>query len=266
MLQFCALSLLLGVISSTSALVVTRTTTTVSSNPPGSTPFNIQFSSYKFGTVSNFLSSHNLSASNYQVGSQPSTHTFEPALVNISGGALRLTVKGGTAEGGDVKCAQVTTGYEVLYANVTTRMKLGKVPGVCSASFFYRNDNAEIDIELLSSYITNSSTSSGVTPGLQFTNQALVAGGQETTAAVPYKFDPTAAFHDYTVVWTKGQVQFLVDGVLRTTFTTNVPSTPGSWVWNNWSSGNAGWTAGPPQTDNVLQIKSITGYYFSGSG
>lgn len=42
-----------------------------------------------------------------------------------------------------------------------------------------------------------------------------------------------------------------------------VPSVDGYWMWNAWSNGDPCWSAGPPNTDSITQIKSIdiiTGY------
>ena len=54
---------------------------------------------------------------------------------------------------------------------------------------------------------------------------------------------------------------FFLDGLLQQTFTTNVPSKAGPWVWNNWSNGDEGWSCGPPIRDTVFKIQSIEMYY-----
>lgn len=98
--------------------------------------------------------------------------------------------------------------------------------------FFYKNDNQEIDIEYLTD--PNSEANGGKTPVLYFTNQATVSGGLETDTTSPAPSTATTAQHEYRVDWTSEATTFYVDGVLQDTFTTNVPSDPGSWVWNNW--------------------------------
>lgn len=40
----------------------------------------------------------------------------------------------------------------------------------------------------------------------------------------------------------------------------NVPTMPGSMVWNNWANGGS-WSGGPPERDSVLEIRSIEMYY-----
>lgn len=53
---------------------------------------------------------------------------------------------------------------------------------------------------------------------------------------------------------------FFIDGVFVYQITDNVPVTPGFFLWNNWSNGNA-WAKGPPQTTNTVKIQSIVAYY-----
>ncbi|KAM0751254.1 concanavalin A-like lectin/glucanase [Meredithblackwellia eburnea MCA 4105] len=224
--------------------------------PTRQAKFNVDFSTYNGGSVTDFLNANRLSVSNYTVGSTPLPHTFTPDNVDIVNGALRLKVTGGS-----INSAEIATKFTMLYANITTRAKISKVPGTCASTFFYKNDNQEIDIEMLSSYITTGSQDGAVPAGLEFTNQAVKPGGTETNKAVPYGFDPTAGFHDYTIVWTNRMTRFYTDGQLRATLTTNVPTQAGPWVWNNWSSGDPYWSAGPPTSDNFYEIQSIVGTY-----
>jgi beta-glucanase (GH16 family) len=140
----------------------------------------------------------------------------------------------------------------MLYGKITTRAKVGAAEGVCSGIFFYLNDNSEIDIEILTSYITKSYKT--IVPageplrlqpltwkhrvtklewaGIEFTNQPLVEGDQETNTAVPFSFDPTADFHDYTIEWTSDSSKFYVDEQLLNTFMDNVPNVAMAFVLN----------------------------------
>ena len=91
---------------------------------------------------------------------------------------------------------------------------------------------------------------------------------------------------DYTIVWASDSTKFYIDGVLLSTLKTNVPSTGIPFMWNNWSNGlvtftitlrmsfgrltsgvvlhsNPYWSAGPPSADNVMEISSITGWYYA---
>lgn len=73
-------------------------------------------------------------------------------------------------------------------------------------------------------------------PWLQYTDQSVKAGGQPTyaTGAAPAN---VAIVHEYRVDWVPSKTMFFLDGVLQQTFTTNVPTKAGPWVWNNWANG-----------------------------
>ncbi|KZP17208.1 glycoside hydrolase family 16 protein [Athelia psychrophila] len=219
------------------------------------TAVNVDFTTYTSGSVASFLSSAGLSISDYSTDSTPQAHTFVPGNVGISNGALTLLVSGGTTNS-----AEVVFDKTFLYGNITTRAQISTVPGTCAGFFFYKDDNNEQDIELLSSYVTTGYKTI-VPPGIELTNQAATVGGTETNSAVGYGFDPTAAFHDYTIVWTPGLTEYYVDGQIKASYTTNVPSVASSFILNNWSSGDPNWSAGPPTADNIVRIQSVTGYY-----
>ena len=68
---------------------------------------------------------------------------------------------------------------------------------------------------------------------MQYTNQAT-DGGDSTFAYGQAPSDATSAVHEYRIDWNADTTKFYLDGVLQQTFDTNVPSTPGPWVWNNW--------------------------------
>ncbi|KAI5476568.1 glycoside hydrolase family 16 protein [Pseudohyphozyma bogoriensis] len=232
-------------------------------------PLDIDFSTFTTGdSVAKFLSGYDIAVSDYTVGTTPNEHAFVPDNVAIVDGVLQLTVSGG-AGSGTVPSAEIATNFKVLYANITTRAKASSVPGVCHGFFSYKDNSTtplgfgEIDIEILTSYITTGYGDGIVPPGLEFTNQAVYADGVETNAAVAYGFDLTADFHDYTIVWTSEHTGFYVDGVLKQTFTDNVPSIASAWIWNNWSDGDPNWTAGPPTEDATVEIERISGYYYA---
>ncbi|ORY90234.1 concanavalin A-like lectin/glucanase domain-containing protein [Leucosporidium creatinivorum] len=230
--------------------------------PEGANVIKVDFGDYTSGTTSDFLAKYNLHISAYSVASEPITHTFVPANVGIKDGKLELTVSS-AGSASDVKSAEIFTEVDnMLFLNITTRAKIGKSKGVCSGFFTYLNDNQESDIEFLTSYITDT-YGDAVPAGLEFTNQALKEGGKSTNTAVAYPWDPTADFHDYTLEWSSDATRFYVDGVLWKELTTNVPTKPSSFIWNSWSSGDPYWSAGPPTEDNVLQIESIVGWYYT---
>ncbi|GAA5906326.1 hypothetical protein JCM8208_003518 [Rhodotorula glutinis] len=218
---------------------------------------DVDFSTFVQGSdIASFLDQHQLYVSDYPVGSVLLKHTFVKDNVDIVDGALRLKVDGQSGHG-DVKSAEIGTyDSDIRYGTFTTIAKLTPVEGVCAGWFTYTDDNNEIDIEALSSYYTKGYGYS-VQPGLEFTNQPLTPGKKSTNAAVAYNFDPTADFHNYTIVWQKGKSEFHVDGKLRKTFRDNVPSVGASFLWNAWSNGDVNWSAGPPKQDSYTLIKEI---------
>ncbi|GAA6048122.1 hypothetical protein NBRC10513_003761 [Rhodotorula toruloides] len=224
----------------------------------------VDFSTYTpSSSVSSFLTSHALEISTDPIGSTPISHTFLASNVDIVDGALRLKVTGQSGRG-DIKSAEVSTKEKgILYGRVTTRAKASPVPGVCHGFFFYTSDQLEVDIELLSSYFTQGRGDS-VKPGLQMTNQALTKGGKSSNVVVPYPSDPTGAFHDYTIEWTKFATIFFFDGKEVGRLTTNVPPSPMAFIWNNWSSGEPNWSAGPPTEDSYLLISAVAGNWTTG--
>lgn len=123
--------------------------------------------------------------------------------------------------------------------------------------FFFKSDDQETDIEWLSD---PESISNGGTRKLWLTNQDTDGNGKTYLAADPPS-DPTSTEHEYRIDWTEGLVRWFVDGEQVWETTDDVPSVPGPWVFNNWSNGDKGWSAGPPAQDAVFKIKSIEMYY-----
>jgi Glycosyl hydrolases family 16 len=237
-----------------------------------------------------------LSASNYEVddqsGGAPFNHVFDPANVAISGGYLNLKVPGGQNPTSNtaISSAEIVTNTNILYGSVRTNAILSTVPGTCQgkssqvprnphpdmcqysnvicshqsnlpqASFFYQSDTQEIDIEYLTNTTSTSNPGPNSPPWLQYTNQATRPGGTPTYSPGPPPLN-VATLHEYRIDWIPGKTMFFLDGLLQQTFTTNVPSKAGPWVWNNWSNGDDGWSCGPPISDNVFKIQSIEMFY-----
>ncbi|KAM0751253.1 hypothetical protein T439DRAFT_229182 [Meredithblackwellia eburnea MCA 4105] len=162
--------------------------------PSGATTLDINFNTYVGGSVVDFLSDVGLAVSAGTIGTTPYPHVFEASNVGIANSTLTLTVRPGLNSDGAISSAEVSTVWDILHGNITTRAKISAVAGTCASSFFYKNDNSEIDIELLSSYVTTGY--GNLKPGIQVTNQPLVKGEDSTTASIPYPFDPTTDFHE----------------------------------------------------------------------
>jgi len=195
-----------------------------------------------------------LAASNYGGGAR----TFTPNNVRFSNNYLELLVNGGQTQM-PYTCSEVTTTVSnILYGSVRTTAILTDPAGVVNGMFFYKSDTQESDIEWLSD---PQSQSNAGTRKLWFTNQDANGDGKSTYNAVTPPSNPTATEHEYRLDWTQGKVQWFVDGTQIWESTGDVPSVPGSWIWNNWSNGDKGWSAGPPAVDAVFKIKKIEMYY-----
>ncbi|KFH48231.1 Beta-glucanase-like protein [Hapsidospora chrysogenum ATCC 11550] len=196
---------------------------------------------------------HGLSRSQYPVGQ---THRYAPENVVVRDGYLELLVPGGQSQ--PISCGEVVTDERnILYASVRTVAILTETPGVCNGMFFFESDNQETDIEWLSD---PESISNGGTRKLWLTNQDTDGNGK-TYLAIDPPSDPTSTEHEYRIDWTEGLVRWFVDGQQVWETTDDVPSVPGPWVFNNWSNGDKGWSAGPPAQDAVFKIQSIEMYY-----
>ncbi|KAF8149504.1 concanavalin A-like lectin/glucanase domain-containing protein [Crassisporium funariophilum] len=212
------------------------------------------FSGAKVGDdVAALLSSHGLTISNYPVQSVPIPHDFVRQNVVTGAGTLDLKVDAFSRD--TVASSEILTQDLFKYASVRTVMKSSSVPGIVEGNFFYLNDTQEIDWEILTSTVSNSTAC--VEAGIWATNRALVPGGPSTHKTIPFTFDPAADFHEYRVDWAANATTFYIDGVLKATHTTNIPTAAGRWIWNAWSSGDPCWSNGPPQANSVTQIQSI---------
>ncbi|KAG9950296.1 concanavalin A-like lectin/glucanase, partial [Aureobasidium melanogenum] len=215
---------------------------------PFNTRFGHDFSIDLYATVENLI------PNTYTVlaGLNPLARRFD--LVNVGLDpldlSLTLTVPGGQTTG-PISVAQLETEYsDILYASVRTVAKISNVPGTTNAFIFYANDTQEVDFAFLTSDISKA----------WLTNEQTTYGAPYTTYSVAAPADANTAWHEYRLDWLPGVSKFYIDGALVQTITDNVPTTPGSWIWNNWSNGNA-WTQGPPLEDSVLKIRSIDAYF-----
>ncbi|GAA5836088.1 hypothetical protein JCM11251_007366 [Rhodosporidiobolus azoricus] len=222
---------------------------------------DIDFSTYNgsptdSAEAAKWLNSKGLWVSDWPIDSTPLPHTYLVDNVNIENGSLVLKVPAVAADG-EVTGAEVATiDDQILYGTFTTWAKASPVPGVCHGFFTYTDENHEIDIELLTSYYSKGYRYS-VKKGLQLTNQPLEPGTGSTNSVWEYTFDPTDAYHEYTIGWSASASKFYVDGNLVETFTTNVPRVAAQFIWNSWSSGDPNWSAGPPKKDAYLSIRRV---------
>ncbi|KAK5943856.1 hypothetical protein PMZ80_003137 [Knufia obscura] len=193
----------------------------------------------------------------------PYNHIFEAKNVVVKDGFLNIIVPGGqnpaSAPNQAISSAEVfTTESDILYASVRTHAIFSTEPGTCQSSFFYKTDNQETDIEYLSDPTSQSNVDG--TADLHYTNQAI-DGGDSTWSHKPAPGDIGTAVHEYRIDWTRDFTAFFVDGVLQEKKTENVPTEPGTWLWNNWSNGDRGWSVGPPRGDSVMKVQKIEMFY-----
>ncbi|GAA5923278.1 glycoside hydrolase family 16 protein [Sporobolomyces koalae] len=223
---------------------------------------SIDFSTYRPNRgigVEEWIKQRGYNIGNYTVGGvegKTVPRRFDKTNVQIVDGALRLSVLGQQRPSDTVSASQIESTEYFTYGTLETIARATPVKDVCQGIFFYRDDQVETDIELLSSYYTEGYQDL-VNPGAQFTNQALVEGQAPTTVAKSFGFDPTAGFHNYTMQWSPSATKFWVDGRLQTTLTKNVPPSASRIMYNNWSNGNPGWSAGPPRQDAHFDIRSF---------
>lgn len=104
-------------------------------------------------------------------------------------------------------------------------MQISGISGTVSSPFFYKNDNQEADIEVITG---------GAYKGVHYTNQKVTTTAEQTTVAFASSPDLTSELHEYRLDWLPDRTDFYLDGVKQTTLTENVPSTAGTWLWNNW--------------------------------
>ncbi|KIY67690.1 glycoside hydrolase family 16 protein [Cylindrobasidium torrendii FP15055 ss-10] len=206
--------------------------------------------------LSPFYRQYGFSIDEYTVGSSPYAHDFVADNVQLGDGVLEMKVSGYTS--GNILSAQITSDEASLYGSVRVTMKSSKTAGVCEGIFFYLNDNQETDIELLTT--TSLEASDSLPAGYWTTNQALVPGQAASSVNIAFPFDPTEDFHEYRIDWVEGSTTFYVDGEQVNQLTDNVPTEAAPFMFNAWSSGNKGWSAGPPTSDSVTQVRKIELY------
>ena len=192
-----------------------------------------------------------MSTVNIAAGSSPYSQQYVPANVAVADGSLQLKVPGNQASSPIQGAQIVASDQDILYGSVRTTAQASSVAGTVHGFFYYGSDTNEADIELLT---VNLAT------GPHYTNQPHIPGSPSSTTSKALSFDATSGFHEYRLDWLPGRTIFYVDGVQQGQLESNVPSTPGAWVWNNWSNGGA-WGHGPPPADNVLKISKIEMYY-----
>ncbi|KAF4551189.1 Hypothetical protein D9617_14g076460 [Elsinoe fawcettii] len=191
-----------------------------------------------------------VSTNTIAAGTAPFARRFMANNVAVSGGYASLTVPGGQLADPILSAEIQTAAKDVLYGSVRTVAMASTVAGTTHGFSFYSNDTQEADI----AFLTDDTTV------LHLTNEQTGYGAPMTSYSISAPSDATSAWHEYRMDWVPGKTMFYIDGQLIYQINQNVPSTPGFYLWNNWSNGNA-WAKGPPQGTNVAKIQSIVAYF-----
>lgn len=190
-----------------------------------------QAETYDFSTLTSLPNGLDISTDHIGSGSgsvPPYTQNYTVSNVAVSGGSLQLKVPGGQGASPILGAEIYTAVDDILYGSVRTTIKASTVAGTCHGAFFYKNTNdelAEIDIEIITG---------DTNKGVHYTNQRPNPSANASTVQDPLPSDATSGFQEYRVDWVPGRTDFYLDGKLQQSFTENVPSTAGKWLWNNW--------------------------------
>ena len=179
---------------------------------------------FDFSALTSFPSG-DLAISTDPIGSTPYTQHYTTDNVVVASESLQLKVPGGQTAS-PILGAEISTQHkDILYGSVRTTMKASTVAGTCHGAFFYKDDNQEADIEIITGHTFK---------GVHYTNQKASANAAASTLRKPLPSDATTVFQEYRIDWVPGRTDFYLDGQLQKSLTENVPSTAGSWLWNNW--------------------------------
>jgi len=188
--------------------------------------------------------------------------------VSTSDSSLNFTM----AQTGQAPTIQ-TMGY-FFYGTVSVIAKIAAGQGIISAITCLSDDLDEIDFEFKGG-ITNAVFSNFYGKYNNTGPQGGMTGGGGETLNVT--FDPTADFHNYTIVWTKDTLQWMVDGnIMRTLKSSDpvanngtrslFPQTPMRLMVGNWaggdspSQGTVDWAGGKTDWSKApftMQVKSV---------
>ncbi|AFH62447.2 beta-glucanase [Paenibacillus caseinilyticus] len=125
-------------------------------------------------------------------------------------------------------CGEYRSTNKYGYGKYEVSMKPAKNVGIVSSFFTYTGPSDgtpwdEIDIEFLGKDTTK----------VQFNYFTNGVGGHEKV--VDLGFDASQGFHTYAFDWQPGHIKWYVDGVLKHTATTDIPTNPGKIMMNLWN-------------------------------
>jgi beta-glucanase (GH16 family) len=146
----------------------------------------------------------------------------------------------------------------ITYGKVESRIRFAKGSGVISSLVLIytpwpADDWNELDIEFLGRYTDRAQFNVMVYTGLPTTPPVTQSVTPTAfTELATLDFDPSADFHVYAIEWTPAEARFLVDGVVKRTWSDMIDrlKLPQNILLTIWASSAAGW-AGPIQSDTA---------------
>lgn len=184
--------------------------------------------------------------------SRPYATNYTRSNVNVANNALQLTCSAYDDASGSVPSAQIQTQRsDILHGSFRAQYKIqsNASAGAVSGFFFYANDTAEIDVELLT----------------RLSPQDIVLTNQPDASATVYMPDGLTytEVNDYRIDWSAQSTQFYVNNVLSNNKTADVPAVNGSVYLNMW--GGSTYAGNPPPTSDVTMSVSAVQLYFNTS-
>jgi beta-glucanase (GH16 family) len=146
----------------------------------------------------------------------------------------------------------------ITYGKVESRIRFAKGSGVVSSLVLIytpwpADDWNELDIEFLGLYTDRAQTNVMVYTGPPTTPPVTTSVTPTPFAEfVTFDFDPSADFHVYAIEWTPTEARFVVDGVVKRTWSDRIDrlKLPQNILLTIWASSAASW-AGPIQSDTA---------------
>jgi endo-1,3-1,4-beta-glycanase ExoK len=146
----------------------------------------------------------------------------------------------------------------ITYGKIESRIRFAKGSGVVSSLVLIytpwpADDWNELDIEFLGRYADRAQTNVMVYTGPPTTPpvaQSVTPASFEEFES--FDFDPSADFHVYAIEWTPAEARFLVDGVVKRTWSDLIDrlKLPQNILLTIWASSASSW-AGPIQSDTA---------------
>ncbi|KAL8668605.1 MAG: hypothetical protein Q9168_006773 [Polycauliona sp. 1 TL-2023] len=183
----------------------------------------------------------------------------------INGGdpGLELRVTAGEPRGGAVKGGEVATiRRDMMYGSFRAGMKYTPQNGTCGAFFFYESDQGEIDFEFLSKLYQDPTKAADL---LLVIHADPDVPKDELFRPTPVGFYPAEGYHEYRFDWFPDRTVFYADGQFLYETSVGAPHRPGGLILNHWSNGDAGWSAGPPDKDAIMEFSYVKAYFNSSS-